>query len=300
MGIRSSNESDDPRFVEMANWILGRLAGAPRPLTEDDLHRLRLSAVPRLYGDPFPVLRWLLERELVRDDVARKRPLSHPARRYSPTERGLTSRLGFTGPTGDSAGAPRAFRLPPDLRSMLYAEGWVPGLFWDAAEDDWYYDPSALDPARIDEVLRGFPALGRKLPVASEPLDADELGAADPWSMTGAEFEGFLARLYERLGYRVRLTPATDDLGTSLIVEASNGRTAVHAERQDEPIGASAVEQAHAGRDHRRCTWSAVVTTSHFTPAAIALARRLAVDLHDGRRLRDTIAEATVKGRRAA
>ncbi len=90
--------------------------------------------------------------------------------------------------------------------------------------------------------------------------------------MTGTQFEEFLARLFECMGYTdVRMTPSNDQ-GADLICLSPIGiTTVVQAKRWSGPVGNSAVQELLGAMRHYGCDEGIVVTNSRFTPAAISL-----------------------------
>lgn len=92
-------------------------------------------------------------------------------------------------------------------------------------------------------------------------------------SMRSVEFEQFLARACELLGYQVETTKTTGDQGIDLIVQRTGDRIAVQVKGYESSVGNAAVQQAVAGMRYYNCHRSAVMTNSRFTPSAVELAR---------------------------
>lgn len=63
-------------------------------------------------------------------------------------------------------------------------------------------------------------------------------------SLSGVEFEEFLAGLFRAQGYAVELTPATGDYGADLILSKDGRRIAVQAKRYAGSVGVAAVQEA--------------------------------------------------------
>lgn len=103
---------------------------------------------------------------------------------------------------------------------------------------------------------------------------ADELD-----SLSGPEFEDFLAGLYRAQGYGVELTPLTGDYGADLILIKDRRRIAVQAKRYAGSVGVSAVQEALSGQAYYRCDTAWVVTTGIFTANARELAHKSSVKL---------------------
>lgn len=99
-------------------------------------------------------------------------------------------------------------------------------------------------------------------------------------SLTGAEFEQLLYRLFSAMGYAVQHTGQSGDQGGDLIANKEGERILIQAKRYgDAAVGNKAVQEAVAARNFYKCTKAIVVTTSHFTPEAIELARANSVEL---------------------
>jgi restriction system protein len=91
--------------------------------------------------------------------------------------------------------------------------------------------------------------------------------------MTGREFEEFLARLFEQMGYSdIRMTPANDQGGDLVCVSPIGTSTVVQAKRWKGPVGNGAVQEVLGAMRHYGCDEGIVVTNSTFTSAATRLA----------------------------
>ena len=101
----------------------------------------------------------------------------------------------------------------------------------------------------------------------------ERAGLEEVDEMTGREFERWLARFYERLGFEVEITPYRRDYGADLIVTWNGIRIAVQAKRTSGSVGVRAVQEVVAARAYYDCERAVVVTNGHFTPEAVNLAR---------------------------
>ncbi len=99
--------------------------------------------------------------------------------------------------------------------------------------------------------------------------------------MSGTDFEQYLKQLYEKLGYKVRLTPGTMDFGADLLLEKDGIKTALQAKRYKSTVGEAAVQQVIAAKNYYHCDKAAVVTNSRYTNAAKKLAKETKVILID-------------------
>lgn len=91
--------------------------------------------------------------------------------------------------------------------------------------------------------------------------------------MTGWEFERWLERFFERLGFDVKRTPYRGDFGADFVLTWNGVKTAVQAKRSRRQVGVSAVQEVVAARGYYGCERAMVVTNSYFTEQAVILAR---------------------------
>lgn len=90
--------------------------------------------------------------------------------------------------------------------------------------------------------------------------------------MTGTQFEEFLARLFECMGYTdVRTTPPNDQGADVICLSPFGAPTVIQAKRWSGPVGNSAVQELLGAMRHYGCEEGIVVTNSRFTPAAKSL-----------------------------
>lgn len=106
-------------------------------------------------------------------------------------------------------------------------------------------------------------------------------------NMKGEEFEEFLKAHFEKLGYKVKLTPASNDYGADLILEKNDEKIAVQAKRYRDKVGNAAIQEVAGAIRYYNCTSGLVVTNSFFTKNAINLAEKCQIELWD----RNTIKE---------
>ncbi|HET6884254.1 MAG TPA: restriction endonuclease [Pirellulales bacterium] len=112
-------------------------------------------------------------------------------------------------------------------------------------------------------------------------------------SMTGLEFEKFLARLLPHLGYTaIVLTPVNDQGGDILCTSKVGERVVVQAKRWKGSLGNAVVQEILGAMLHYGCDAGIIITNSTFTKAAHALASKdPRISLHDGAWLTERIKE---------
>lgn len=95
----------------------------------------------------------------------------------------------------------------------------------------------------------------------------------DITSMSGFEFEKFLARLLPHLGYGgIILTPVNDQGGDILCTSTSGDAVVVQAKRWKGSLGNSVVQELLGAMLHYGCVRGMIITNSRFTVAAKTLA----------------------------
>lgn len=103
--------------------------------------------------------------------------------------------------------------------------------------------------------------------------------------MTGEEFEEFLLVHFEKLGYKGKLTPKTNDYGADLILKKENSKIVVQAKRWTSKVGIEAVQQILGAKQYYKAEKCIVVTSNYFTPNASNLDSSSYVDLWDRNKL---------------
>jgi len=91
-------------------------------------------------------------------------------------------------------------------------------------------------------------------------------------TMTGTQFEDYVAARLRRAGWQVTFTSVSGDYGVDLIAERDDKSVAVQCKRHGKPVGVAAVQQVVAGARHHGCTKSIVISNQEFTQAAKQLA----------------------------
>ena len=110
--------------------------------------------------------------------------------------------------------------------------------------------------------------------------------------LSGIEFEEYLLRVFNRLGYEGMTTQASGDFGADLLIKKDNTVTVVQAKRYLDPVGISAVQEIIGAKNYYSADQCMVVTTSSFTPSAVALARANDVELWDRQQLINSITQS--------
>lgn len=90
--------------------------------------------------------------------------------------------------------------------------------------------------------------------------------------LRGIDFEKYVARVFQHLGYETEETPKSGDQGVDLVVIYGTKRIAIQIKGYYNSVDNSAVQEVVAGMRFYRCSQSCVVTNSRFTKSALDLA----------------------------
>lgn len=91
--------------------------------------------------------------------------------------------------------------------------------------------------------------------------------------MSGPDFEKLLKAHFEKQGYSVRLTPASNDYGADLVLIKGNLKTVVQAKRYKNKIGNKAIQEIVGAKGYYNADKCMVISNSFYTSNAIALAK---------------------------
>lgn len=135
-------------------------------------------------------------------------------------------------------------------------------------------------------VAVGVARVRGRLPRIRRPLAL----TADPHRMSPGEFEEFLADLCVRDGCRnVQVVGGANDHGADVLYVDPKGRRGLIQAKRYAPgnsVGNEHVQIVNGTyRDAHNAQHAAIVTTSHFTQAAQAFAKRVGIHLLDNQRL---------------
>jgi restriction system protein len=107
-------------------------------------------------------------------------------------------------------------------------------------------------------------------------IDLHKIDITDIDKMSdGHDFEIYLFRLFQALGYKAYKTVGSRDFGADLVFNDSDGdRTVVQAKRYalDNPVGLTGVQEVFSSMRYYKAKKSLLITSSHFTEACETLA----------------------------
>ena len=156
---------------------------------------------------------------------------------------------------------------------IVLAVGITAGAAAYAAGTGWHLALAAALLAPLTVAAVPHFVAGLRTPAPDEnPID----------TMSGLEFEDYIARIARSCGVPVIMTSITGDWGVDLVIGRRPDRLAVQCKRMNRPVGTSAVQEVVAGAAMQDCAHTMVVTNNEFTPAARKLAERHACILVSG------------------
>ena len=133
--------------------------------------------------------------------------------------------------------------------------------------------------------VSGF--LGRSLKGLINELFAFHLtykGIVDTDKMSGVEFEVWLKKKFQKMGYQVKTTSRTGDGGADLVLTnpSSGKKIAVQAKQSSKnTIGVKAVSEVMRGMKVWNCDEAWVVTNQYFTNQAYSDGKKCGVKMID-------------------
>lgn len=101
-------------------------------------------------------------------------------------------------------------------------------------------------------------------------------------AMTGLEFERYITKLYQRMGYNAYTTQASGDFGADVIAKKGKEKLCIQCKYYKGKVGIEAVQQVIGSLAYYKGTKAIVITNSSYTDAARKLAACNHVLLIDG------------------
>jgi restriction system protein len=108
-------------------------------------------------------------------------------------------------------------------------------------------------------------------------------------SMSGAQFELFVADLFRAMGHQALVLGGAGDQGVDIIVTRRGERVAVQCKNHKKAVGNKPVQEVYAGARHHRCVQACVVAPAGYTKGATDLARSTGVALFDANSIQQWI-----------
>jgi restriction system protein len=79
--------------------------------------------------------------------------------------------------------------------------------------------------------------------------------------MTGIEFEKFIGKLYNAMGYKTEVTQASNDYGADVIVTKDQIKTVIQVKNYKNPVGLGAVQEVNTAKGHYKADFDGVINT---------------------------------------
>lgn len=137
------------------------------------------------------------------------------------------------------------------------------------------YEPSWPDIPRFEKEINRLTAI--ETLQNAEGIDVESFE-----TMSGVEFENFIASMFEKIGFKVEVTPKTADYGADIIVITPNAsRIAIQCKRFKSKVNLKAVQEVVASLSHYQCDYGVVITNNDFLNSAKKLAANNEVELWD-------------------
>lgn len=108
-------------------------------------------------------------------------------------------------------------------------------------------------------------------------------------SMSGQEFEHYIAEVFRKTGNKVDIVGGPGDQGVDLLVKIGRKRVAVQCKLHGKPVGRAAVSEVYAGAKHHGANQAWLVAPGGFTPATEELAKSTDVQLIDLAAVRESL-----------
>ena len=110
-------------------------------------------------------------------------------------------------------------------------------------------------------------------------------------SLSGIEFEQMLVELFQKMGYKVSLTPKSKDYGADLVLVKNKQKVVVQAKCYSHTVGIKAVQEAIGAKTYYGATHAVVVSNNNFSKEA----ESLALESNVGLLARDELLELVLK-----
>lgn len=101
-------------------------------------------------------------------------------------------------------------------------------------------------------------------------------------ALSGSEFEGLIAKLFRRDGYRVSEQGRSGDEGIDLVLHMGNSRDVAQCKRWRSGIGSPMVREFYGAYVHSGARHGFIITTASFSRSARAFAENKPITLVDG------------------
>ena len=121
---------------------------------------------------------------------------------------------------------------------------------------------------------------------APPPIAGHHVTVAEIYALSPGAFERYVAGIFRRKGYRVKIRGGSGDLGVDLEVTNQHGKRAiVQCKRYQHTVGAEVVRELYGTLIHERAAHAFLVTTADISTAARDWSQGKPITLIDGETL---------------
>ncbi len=150
-----------------------------------------------------------------------------------------------------------------------------------------------LSPIVLIFLMRNFVKNRKNKKLNKDRVKVYQISQID--SLSGVEFEHFLMDMFEKLGFKVKLTPQSKDYGADLIISREKETYIVQAKCYGGTVGVKAVQEVIGARKHYNIYNAMVATNRNFSREATLLASENDVKLIDRETIDAIISKINVK-----
>lgn len=172
------------------------------------------------------------------------------------------------------------YRKPPPFTKrceICFREAENPDYYaWARFEPEWDVDISELT------VENGWRQCDRcdafyvdMMADAYKSLSKENVGEIE--TMTGQEFEQWVAFTFVLSGWDAKVTQSSGDQGIDVLAQKDNVTVAVQCKLYSKPVGNTSVQEVYAGKAFYESDNAVVVSNAGFTESAVALASKIGV-----------------------
>jgi len=139
---------------------------------------------------------------------------------------------------------------------------------------------SSSSPEELEDILRKSlaPLVFSRITDILKVLSVKEVNS-------GKEFEQLVARALTMGGYKVKLTPSSNDFGADILAEKDDKRICIQCKFWKKPVGIKAVQEINSAKEYYQCDEAWVIGISGFTRQAVKLANKTHIKLIDFKEL---------------
>lgn len=105
-------------------------------------------------------------------------------------------------------------------------------------------------------------------PVEDNTSDVDYSNLIEIDSMNGQDFELFLGKLFEKMGYSVMVTKGSGDQGADLVIDDNQNKIVVQAKRYGGTVGNKAIQEVYSAKGFYKAHKAIVLTNTWFSRSA--------------------------------